>query len=153
MYIKTLALAILMTATTIVSADDNANPFVKYNGLLEDPSHIEKMGMLTSYSEEASFYKLFETPVGYDSELAPAPLWKSTDGKVNTSALYYAGKAGYDLASVKVKEGEYDVYATKAGRYFGIADTYKKIADDTVLLGVILAQETNPTAETMNALK
>jgi hypothetical protein len=154
MTIKSIALAaFIATLSTTALANNDTNKFVDYNNLLSNPTHVQKMGMLYTYADEASFYTLFDTPLGYASEVAPAPLWKSNDGKVNTAALYYAGKAGYDIAAVKVREGEFNIYAIKAGRYFGIADTHKGIADDTVLLGVILAQETNPTGETMNALK
>ena len=149
---KSIALTALLMASTIASAGNNANPFVDYNNMLANPDMVEKMGVLYTYQDQANFYTLFGTPVGYESELAPAPLWVSDNGRVNTAALYYAGKAGYDLAAVS-NNGKFDIYAIKAMKYFGMADVHKRIADDAVLLGVILAQKTNPTAETMNALK
>lgn len=152
MYIKALTLAVLVMATTIASADNNANPFVDYNGMLPNPSMVAKLGNLYTYQDQVNFYALFETPTGYESEIAPAPLWVSDNDRVNTAALYYAGKAGYDLAAVS-NNGKFDIYAIKDKKYFGMADVHKRIADDTVLLGVILAQETNPSSETMNALK
>ena len=130
------------TDTQTLDAFLKAN-YATLNYLRSDAKNIvideNKMALVTSYRED-DFVKLYKPRA-----TSPESTWLAiiNDDKVNSSAIHYAGKLGFDLAVVENKFGGKLPYAVKDSEYVDSDD-------DKVLYGIWLAQKYSPTMDQMN---